>query len=290
MIIWLIPSLFALCYTLMGGIEFGLPLYLDAGPDQLRTKQITRWFTPAWEVTNVFLVMALTSFMVVFPLAIPLLSNNLRNWILISGILLILRAALVLAIFYGQVKAAWSRQALVVVSLLIPATLAQVVLALILPDAGMVAGLAAAIGAIGLVLALSAAFFTWFTPEPRLRNRWLLGLATLSLALAALSRYDNLALVCFATLVAISASLLASWIIRSRRLPLIATVISVIVLYKGLLLRQWPDVVYNRVGYAAVATGPANQRIILFGFGVGIILIVPALFGLSRVLKRSALE
>jgi len=287
MIIWLLPSIFACCYLLLGGIEFGLPLFLALDGGKQRNHQIAQWFSPAWEVTNVFLVMSLTTFMAVFPLAIPLLSDTLRNWLLISGVLLAIRAALVLTIFYGHMGPKLLRQLLAVISLLIPAVLAQVGLALILPGATVVAALSIAIGAISLALALSAGFFHWIAPDGQSRNLWLFGLAGLSVALAGLSRYDNLALVTFVSLVAISVALLLGWLTSHRRLPLISTVVCVIALVAGLLIRQWPDVVYGQVSYTQAATGAAVQQVILIGLVAGLILVIPALFGLFRILKRT---
>ncbi|MGH7488898.1 MAG: hypothetical protein ACREMY_25345, partial [bacterium] len=76
MMLWILPGLFAFIYAIVGGIELLLPLFgaLDRKPETQLV--IGRWFSPVWEVTNVFFAAAVTAFAAIFPQALPMLPDR----------------------------------------------------------------------------------------------------------------------------------------------------------------------------------------------------------------------
>jgi len=287
MVAWLIPGVFAYLYAVFGGIEFALPVLRLVTVNERDQAVINRWFSPVWEVTNVFLVMAITGFAAVFPLVLPILTPALRWLLLLVGLGLGLRALIVLIVFYGQAKNQLTNWLLAAISLILPAMLAQVVLDLISPNPAPVQQVCTALIAIFISLALGSGFLLMVRPAAPYRR-----VTILSLLLAAVAAYPLghiASLTPIAAMIMGAATLAASLTIvfRSRWMPLVASWLALTLVFVRILQRQWPYVLYPNVTYAQVAAAPAIHQAIVWGMVVGVILSLPGLAWLVVVLAKN---
>lgn len=105
----LATAIFFALYGVACSVETGVALSFLLG-NQAKSR---RYFTPLWEVTNVFLVFGITALVMLFNNALSLLSSALLSTILVGLVTLIIRACIVLAIFYWRPESvtrglAWS--------------------------------------------------------------------------------------------------------------------------------------------------------------------------------------
>lgn len=285
MLAWLVPSLFAYIYAVFGGVEFGLPTLRLAAQQIGDQRVIGRWFSPVWEVTNVFLVMAMTSFAAIFPLALAAMPAALRWWLLLVGLILGLRALLVLVIFYGQ-KDNWLTDWLLAsVSLILPAVLAQVVLNLITSQPGLLIAVSAALVAICLSLALSAAFMLGLGRRSN-RPIAIAALAGAGLTVWPLLTEPTLAVVASLIIGAVLVGLAVVVTFRWRWTAFLVGAATIALIFLRLLIRQWPYVIYPDLPYDQVAAGPAIHHVILIGLLIGSIIVMPGLIWLGVVLAH----
>ncbi len=94
----LVAAIFFALYGLACSVECGVALSFLAG-HQKRTR---KYFTPLWEVTNVFLVFGFTSVAMLFNNALPVLSHALLSTLVIGLLALLLRACIALVLFYWR--------------------------------------------------------------------------------------------------------------------------------------------------------------------------------------------
>ena len=283
---FLIPALLAWLYSVIGGIEFGLPAIWLAGAAADRTR-LEHYLSPVWETTNVLAVMALTGFVVLFPVELPVISTGLRGPLLLGGGLLLVRALLVLIVFYlKRTTDGWMRT-LALVSLLLPAVLFQLPLRLIDGDnPGLMAGLIwALLGGVSCV-ALAAGLFAWREKKDSQLAplaRWLT-LLTIVLAWAALivvlpNRSDYLIgspsnwrwLVVVAPLVA---AFMATLINRARLL--LPTLIAALAgLWLFLFIHQPPYLFYPNILLSGAITNSQTVAVALFSTAFFMVVLLP---------------
>lgn len=175
---FLIPTVLAWLYAMVGGVEFGLPTaWLLSGG--IERERIGRYLSPVWEVTNVLAVMALTSLLVLFPGALIQLSSDVRGPLLLAGGLLLARAVLVLAVFYAGIRRGGLPVLLAVVSLGLAAVLAQIPLRFIVGgqpggEAILATVLLAVLGSIALATGFLSDQQILRSPLARPARLWLL--------------------------------------------------------------------------------------------------------------------
>jgi cytochrome bd-type quinol oxidase subunit 2 len=289
MLLWLFPVIFAYLYGLIAGVEFMLPLIGLIDPTETTQQTISRWFSPVWEVTNVFFVAAITSFAAIFPLILPIMPDSLRLWLLVSGACLALRAALVLTFFYARSgKGRMVLTALAAVSLVLPAVLAQAVLAIVQPGAGLSQGVGAALIGLALALALCCGLFYGLNrSHPRYKLCAQISWAVVAGGFLLMGRSDH-SLVSLGVVAGCAAlgAILVSAISRARWavLGLSAAVYSVLAV--ELAIRQWPWVIFNQTNYQSVQAPSAIQAVIAWGSLVGLLIIGPPLVWLGTVVVR----
>jgi cytochrome bd-type quinol oxidase subunit 2 len=289
MLLWLFPVIFAYLYGLIGGVEFMLPLFGVIDSSETTQQTIARWFSPAWEVTNVFFVAAITSFAAIFPLVLPAMPNNLRLWLLISGACLALRAILVLTFFYARSgKGRTILTVLALVSLTLPAVLSQAVLAIISPDASLPQSIGAALIGVALALALCCGLFYALNETHR---RYKLCAQICWAATAAgflLMGSGDHSLVTLGVVVGCAAlgAILISAISRARWAVLGLSAALYSVLAVELAIRQWPWVIFDKLSYSTVQAPPSIQAVIAWGSLVGLLFIGPPLVWLGTVVVR----
>ena len=290
MLTWLIPGLFAYIYAVFGGIEFALPVLRLATVNRQDQAVINRWFSPVWEVTNVFLVMAITGFAAVFPLVLPILTPALRWLLLLAGLGLGIRALVVLVIFYGQANNWLTDWLLAAISLVLPATLAQVVLDLMLPNPAPFQQICAALVAIFISLALGSGFLLLVRPKGPYRRVTILSLLATAVFAYPLGHFASLTPV--AAMIMGAAALASVLIIafRARWVPLAASWLVLTLVFVRIVQRQWPYVIYPSTTYDQVAAAPAIHQAIVWGMVIGIILSLPGLVWLVTVLVKSFSE
>ncbi len=260
-------ALLAWLYSVVGGVEFGLPVvWLVAAPAERR--RLSAYLTPVWEVTNVLAVLAFVGLLVLFPSGLVALAAELRGPLLLVGGLLLVRAFLVLVVFYLKHQGRGWMASLAVVSLALVATLFQLPLRLVAgPQPGWLAAVVwGLLGAVSAV-ALAAGSFAWRRdPAPArltISARWL-ALVTIVLAWAALmvvlpNRADYLLngaqnwwwlVVLLPLAVSFGA---AAW--GRARLSLVSLVAMLAGLWLFLLIHQPPYLAYPAIGLAnSVAT------------------------------------
>jgi hypothetical protein len=155
---WLavIPWALVVAYAIWGGVEFSLPL---AGVLRSRrsSRRHGRYFAPVWESTNFFLLAALLSTTLIFPVAAVTLGPALRPLWAVIGILLAIRLILVMIHHYTRLDHASVHWLLLAVSWLLPVVLVQNATVLLTGDPNVFAhpGLAATLGALALALSVS---------------------------------------------------------------------------------------------------------------------------------------
>jgi cytochrome bd-type quinol oxidase subunit 2 len=289
MLLWLFPVIFAALYGLIGGVEFMLPLFGLLDSSEQTQKTISHWFSPVWEVTNVFFVAAITSFAAIFPLALPVLPDDLRLWLLIGGALLALRAALVLIFFYARGGAGRIFLSLLaLVSLALPAALSQVILAVVLPNPDALQGIGAAIIGLALAFSLCSGLFCGLNRSHKryqlfAQLGWavaaagflLIGHGDFSLASVGIV-FGCAALGAFAT----GAFATSRWII----LGLSAGVYAVLAI--ELAVRQWPFVIFDKLAYTSAQAPSSIQAVIAWGSLAGLVIIGPPLVWLALIVVR----
>ncbi len=82
-------------YALAAAVEYGIVIKMFA-----RDSVPRRMFTPLWEVTNVFLVFGFTGLAILFNGALGSLSRQLLGLLVVAIVSLVIRASIVLSIFY----------------------------------------------------------------------------------------------------------------------------------------------------------------------------------------------
>lgn len=107
-------------YAVASSIELGIVLALLKNPKS----SVAKLFTPLWEVTNVFLVFGFTATAIVFSSALPKLSHKLLSTLVIAIVALVVRALVVLKIFYLNSQSKKNRQLFALCNLAIPISFA----------------------------------------------------------------------------------------------------------------------------------------------------------------------
>ena len=108
-------------YGWLCGVEVGIS-FLRLLPSSTLTKSGLALFTPMWEVTNVFLVFGFTGFAVLFNNALVPVSKAVLSSLVVALVALLIRALLVLILFYGKNKTGltWQNLLFVLASLAVP--------------------------------------------------------------------------------------------------------------------------------------------------------------------------
>lgn len=111
-------------YGWLSSIEVGISWLRLQKSDVIDAAASRRWFTPLWEVTNVFLVFGFTGFAVIFNNSLPQVSEAVFGLGAFAIGCLLVRAATVLYLYYQHNKLGWSLANLLfaATSLLIPLT------------------------------------------------------------------------------------------------------------------------------------------------------------------------
>ena len=94
----LTAAIFFAIYGLACSVECGIALSFLAG----RQKQTRKYFTPLWEVTNVFLVFGFTTVAMLFNNALSALSHALLSTLVVGLFALLIRACVALVLFYWR--------------------------------------------------------------------------------------------------------------------------------------------------------------------------------------------
>jgi len=94
----LAAAIFFAIYGLACSVECGIALSFLTG----QQKQTSKYFTPLWEVTNVFLVFGFTTVAMLFNNALPALSHALLSTLAVGLFALLIRACVVLVLFYWR--------------------------------------------------------------------------------------------------------------------------------------------------------------------------------------------
>lgn len=113
----IISGLFGV-YALAAAVEYGIVLKMLANDKVAR-----RMFTPLWEITNVFLVFGFTGLAILFNGALSSISHQLLVLLAIAIVSLLLRASIVLSVFYVRsdgVAPAWLVWLFSALTMLIP--------------------------------------------------------------------------------------------------------------------------------------------------------------------------
>jgi cytochrome bd-type quinol oxidase subunit 2 len=168
----IVAALFGI-YGCLVSMELGVGL-LRLRPTRTNSQRNQQLFTPLWEITNVFLVFGFTGFAVFFNNVLVNVSNAVFNVLALAITLLLLRACLVLYIYYRQAKLGWSWVNLlfILVSLAIPLSFATIGVYLLIGQLFWQTSGGWLLMAMALtgVLALAASFMLWVIKSTKLRN------------------------------------------------------------------------------------------------------------------------
>lgn len=91
--------LFIILYAVLSSIEFGAAVLLALPSSPIDRERMERYFGPAWEATNVFLVFSLVCIAMFFPASVPIL-NALYTVIGVALLFLVIRVVGILGVFY----------------------------------------------------------------------------------------------------------------------------------------------------------------------------------------------
>lgn len=121
-IMLLIVALFFGIYGCLSGLEFGVAIARLVSNKKNANRNVANLFTPLWEITNVFLVFGFTGFTVFFNNALGPISQAILTTLSVAIIALLLRACLVLYIFYYKdtLGAHWTNLLFALCSYLVP--------------------------------------------------------------------------------------------------------------------------------------------------------------------------
>jgi hypothetical protein len=171
MLLAYLPFTFAVAFAIFGGVTYGLPaaalLRDQLEPAGGRSNMI--W---AWESVLLLLAVAMTATIALYPEGLTALLPELETLWVVTGVLIVLRALLVvLAKIVGHGSEGW-RWALAAVSLSIPVMLIQNVTVLLTSNGTLLEDwpLAAALGALAVFTTLALWSGYYYRPGQRVRE------------------------------------------------------------------------------------------------------------------------
>ena len=167
----MIPFLFTMVFAVVGGIEFGLPL-LALVPHKHSRNQHGEWYSPKWEFSLLFLVVAVLAAALIYSEGVTTVMPELQTLWLVAAGLLALRAFLLMAGHHMKHKSREVHWALAAVSLILPATLIQTVTILLTGDGDVLShpGLTLTLGAIATTLAVALWSGSFYQPGTAVRQ------------------------------------------------------------------------------------------------------------------------
>jgi cytochrome bd-type quinol oxidase subunit 2 len=294
----LVPFGLALAYTIVSGVGFGLPLAAlvhERGEKPAGKKERRRGLSPSWEAVNLLLVAVFAALLTLYPAGWPVVAALF--WPLWVAVVLLwaARLALLAWLWYGRRELGWERQLLAVISLMLPAVLAQHVTMLLTGDNDLLSHLAVCL-TLGLVaVVLSVALWSGWGYRPGRRVRevarlsfwfgWVAATSTLPLALSLdpvlMANRDVVSDYWPALAGAVVA--VGCLMVPVRRRYFAASGVLVASVSVGLLRLLLPYLVQSAVRLDAVAAAPQTGRLVVM---VALSGALAGLLGWRAIVKR----
>lgn len=125
LIAYILVLLFVTLYAVLSSIEFGIAAFMALKDPLIARSDIERYFGPAWESTNVFLIFSMVGLVMFFPSVVPTLAGL---YALVSTALLffLLRVVGIFGVFYAESDSRIFRLIFAAGSFLAPLTLSGV--------------------------------------------------------------------------------------------------------------------------------------------------------------------
>lgn len=125
LIAYVLVLLFITLYAVLSSIEFGIAAFMAPKNPLVSRSDVERYFGPAWEATNVFLIFSMVGLVMFFPSVVPALAGL---YTLVSTALLffLLRVLGIFGVFYAESDNRTFRLMFAAGSLLAPLTLSGV--------------------------------------------------------------------------------------------------------------------------------------------------------------------
>jgi hypothetical protein len=288
---FLIVAVFAIAYAIFGGIEFGLLTIAAFSGDTSLSKTAWRYFSPAWETSNVLLVGAITAIPTLYPKGLPLLAARLQTLWLVIGGLLIVRAILVLLSHYGESKSRVIITLLGLCGVALPFSMMQTV-AVGLTGSLSLNALGVVLGGIGILFSVTLAtayLAIRQTSVNQLARTMVAATMTIGFGLLAIVEYRaNLSTIAQLWPLLLAAIIAVVFLMTRRPWNyLAATVAMVLGLSWQLVMLQLPYLIRPLERLSDAATNSANASIIAIGFGIIAVIGLPTMVWLQRLIKET---
>ncbi len=280
--------LFIILYAILSSIEFGAAVLLALPTPPIDRDRMERYFGPAWEATNVFLIFSLVGLAMFFPASVPIL-NALYTVIGLALLFLVVRIVGILGIFYVRDNTPIFRLLFALGSLGAPLVLSVVYYFTLTGnlahaiDALLAALWASVLGAIGMI---ASAFFARF--DTRADHAILTRIHTAAATLFFVGASgvvleiqppfaESLALF-VALLLLISVLISIRFMGRGRFLAgFLVSTLSVTLLIAGAAYLHLPYLIYPVLTVADAFTAPAMFIAMLEVVPFGLIIAIPAI-------------
>lgn len=280
-------------YMTLTSLEAGAAFFL-LFPHILGPKtDIKTLMSPAWEVTNVFLVFTVVGLLSFFPPALVFLTTHLFVVFSIAAIVIAIRALAVMLLFYGQSERQLWRWLFFVCSCLIPLLLLSVITLSLLGPTQASFGVYLSLAGVSLAVIfwLSSSFFAFFektaTPELGQLNT-VSGWAFLGFSGLTIFILHGFASYLFANSVvgmSMGILLVLAWLVSALARTLarakwafMTAVLTVLLLVMGLSILHLPYIIYPDITLASSFVGQSTFSVLIIGFVIGMIFVLPGLY------------
>ncbi|PAF36593.1 cytochrome D ubiquinol oxidase subunit II [Terribacillus saccharophilus] len=318
--------LFLYGYLIVASIDFGAGFYAYFAKftkrDHITNKLISRYLSPVWEVTNVFLVFFFVGIIGFFPSTAYYFGSALLVPASIAIVLLAIRGSFYAFENYGSKKSNTYMFLYGATGLLIPASLS---VALIISEGGFIteengvvsllykelftSPLAWSIVALAMVavLYISASFLAYYAsrandqPALQLVRKWALFWSTPTIIMAlttmiALSQhnarhFENMLDLWWVFGLSVGAFLISIGLLykgRNYGTAFIAVMLQFFFAFFGYGMAQYPYLLYPFINIQDSVTNPAMAIALIIAFIGGLLLLVPSLIFLMRLFLFNA--
>jgi len=249
--------------------------------------------SPAWEVTNVFLVFSAIGLLSFFSPALVDITTHLFVPLSLAAILIALRALSVMLLFYASAKHRFLKWLFFLTSFLTPLVLLSVIRFALVGGSQQSWMVTLSLG--GLVLAtifwLSGTFFAFIEKAPLNQLSRLISLSSWAfllfsvLLVLSLKQESRYLFANFGQFWLITILFFVSWSNATLRrstehakVGFVSALLSMIILFLGLGLLHYPYIIYPDVTLASSFVGSDTFAVLIVGFVIGMVFVLPGLY------------
>jgi len=292
----IIPLVFLSIYMIGSSIEFGASFFL-LFPTILHDERIlTKYLQPVWEVTNVFLVFTIICLFTFFPKSSFFLGTNLIIPLFLFLLLMGIRAACMLGIFYAGTKSLLVRYLFFLSCFGAPMILSTAFVYIITGDSSHLFTSSLSFPLYSLVassiLLISSTFFQWLYPRKNSKSALsrVIGISLIAVVGSSVGllsilmgtspwMFSNILLVVLSIGISISVliGLVFCYVYNRYYWGFLLSSLLVLSVFLSLALMHLPFLIYPEVTIYNAFTNHETFKIMLLSYGIGMIFVIPSL-------------